>query len=103
MRAALVNAARAYGGHDVRATVMGVRVELLYKAKYNRPSGTLAIRLAAVQSARGSVHAWKRAKSVSSSTARLVPQVAPDGRASALPVREAGDAAVRRNPRPTPS
>lgn len=47
IRAALSNAARAYGGVDVLATVMGVRAEVLYAAKRRRPSGILAIRLAA--------------------------------------------------------
>ena len=48
VRAALRNAARAYGGADVLATVMGVRVEQLYQASaQRRPSGIFAIRLAA--------------------------------------------------------
>ena len=47
-RAALKNAARAFGGFDVLATVMGVPVETLYGANVaSRPiSGTFAIRIA---------------------------------------------------------
>lgn len=48
-RAALENAARAYGGADVLAAAMGVPVATLYTAKGSSraPSGILAIRLAA--------------------------------------------------------
>jgi len=47
VRAALENTARAYGGMDVLASVIGVRVSLLYHAgRQRRPSGTMAIRLA---------------------------------------------------------
>jgi hypothetical protein len=46
-RAALVNAARAYGGMDVLAAAMGVRVTTLYAVKTKRtPCGMLVIRLA---------------------------------------------------------
>lgn len=46
-RAALTNAARAYGGMDVLATVLGIPVASLYRiSKRRRPSGTLAIRIA---------------------------------------------------------
>ena len=50
VRATLAAAARAYGGMDVLATVLGVRVTTLYNATNTRrpsPCGTLAIRLAA--------------------------------------------------------
>jgi hypothetical protein len=46
VRAALVNAARAYGGFDVLASVLGVRATLLYSLAQRRPSGIFAIRLA---------------------------------------------------------
>ncbi len=47
VRAALTNASLAYGGVDVLASVMGVPPASLYRVKCRRPSGTLAIRLAA--------------------------------------------------------
>jgi DNA-binding phage protein len=49
IHAALRNAARAYGGMDVLATVLGMPVKSLYQAANprRRPSGILAIRLAA--------------------------------------------------------
>jgi hypothetical protein len=46
-RAALANAARAFGGVDALAAAMGVRVTTLYAVKAKRcPCGLLAIRLA---------------------------------------------------------
>lgn len=45
-RASMANAARAYGGTDVLAVVMGVPVRALYATKSRRPSAILAIRLA---------------------------------------------------------
>jgi hypothetical protein len=46
LRAALKNTAAAYGGFDVLASVMGLRVETLYQVAHRRPGGTFAIRLA---------------------------------------------------------
>jgi len=48
VRAALRNVARAYGGMDVLASVIGVPVDSLYQAarRPHRPSGILVIRLA---------------------------------------------------------
>jgi hypothetical protein len=46
VRAALRNTAAAYGGFDVLASVMGLRVKALYRVAHRRPCGTFAIRLA---------------------------------------------------------
>jgi hypothetical protein len=46
VRAALVNTAAAYGGLDVLASVMGLKVGHLYKVAHKRPCAALALRLA---------------------------------------------------------
>ncbi len=46
VRAALKNTARAYGGRDALAAVMGIPPDTITGAGSRRPSGTLVIRLA---------------------------------------------------------